>query len=157
MLIDNRILDDVFPTQLGEKSVDLVSSTKHYRINAEVSFGDINNNSEYIRNSQQKRRERSESSESKDSGVDSNSYANSDLDTTCKKCDKNCKVHDDIGTKLDCDKQTEAYCNLAEVTSSKKSEDSSGNKTDKSAWSKWIPSFLLEPEYILNSLNKKGL
>lgn len=157
MLIDNRILDDVFPKQLGEKSVDLVASTKHYRFNAEVSFGDINNNSENVKKSQQKRRKRSESSEFKDSGVDSNTSANSDLDTTCKKCDKNCKVHDDIGTKLDSDKQTEANCKLAEVTNSEKSEDSCGNKTDKSVWLKWIPSFLLEPEYILTSLNKKGL
>lgn len=154
MLIDNKILDDVFPKQLGENSVDLVASTKHYRFNAEVSFGDINNNFENVKKSLQKRRKRSESSESKDSGVDSNSSANLDLDTTCKKCDKNCKVHDDIGTKLECDKQTEANCKL---TNSEKSEDSCGNKTDKSVWLKWIPSFLLEPEYILTSLNKKGL
>lgn len=157
MLIDNRILDDVFLIQFGEKLVDLVLSIKYFRINVEVFFGDINNNFEYIRNLQQKRRERFDSSEFKDSGVDLISYVNLDFDIICKKCDKNCKVYDDIGIKFDCDKKIEVYCNLVEVINSEKSEDLSGNKIDKSVWLKWILLFLLELEYILNFLNKKGL
>lgn len=156
MLINNQMLDDVFPKQLGDKSMDLDASTEHYRFNTEASFGDVNNNSENFKNSLHEGKKRSERSDSKDSGVDLNISTDADLNTTCKKCDKNCKVHDDSGTELECDNQSKAYCKQTIVTNSEICEESHCNKTDKSVWSKWIPSFLLEPEYILTSLNKKG-
>lgn len=168
MLIeDHRNADSVLPDGLQRKSRRFFESTDNYKFHERITIGDINNNSEIEINSKNVyKRKRSKHSDSEEdrNHINSLSTATAEAaDVTCKKCDANQVENNNekIGNKPDLNNQCEEHIKLnekrSEISKEEKDEDQNYEVRYINFWTKWTPSFLLEPEYVLSSLKVKGL